>query len=119
MIVRVGDRQTGKTTRLISWLLEGHAIESYPGWSRAIVCANRTQVLSTTQLVRRATENWEEAFDQRALTDLRKAVWSMDDLWSVMRGMKLEGFEYAIDNLEMILGKHFPGTPAIITLTGS
>jgi hypothetical protein len=105
---------------LIQWLLNGHPIESYPGWSRAIVCANNTQVLHLAHAIHDATQQWEGAWDLHTLTALRKAIWSIGDLKSTMRGMKLDDFEYAIDNADMILaqvlGAYSP--PAIITMTG-
>lgn len=117
MRVVVAGRRGGKTTRMVAWLLEGHAIDTYPGWSRAIVCANTTQVISTARMVREATKDWPES---RSLWDLRKAIWSVDDLRSVMRGMKLDDFEYVVDNADMILMRALGANkePSTITMTG-
>lgn len=36
MKVYVGGRGTGRTTRMISWLIDGEQTSEYPGWSRVM-----------------------------------------------------------------------------------
>lgn len=135
MFVLVDDRQKGKTSKLVGWLLEGEAREDYPGWSRVIVCHNRSAVVHTTDMVKRATqEEWNSltyehkkasAFAQRLreLSNIRKAVWSLDELRFNTRGARMELFEYAIDNVDFVLSE-FLGVygvykmPEVIAMTG-
>jgi hypothetical protein len=112
----VSGRGFGKTTKMIEWLLEGHAIDHYPGWSRVIACADSRQVVHVTSLVKFRTahehsmlsaRDWDGLSDTekrrlRALNDLRKAVWGPSDL----AGPGLRGVgdvELGIDNLEHFL----------------
>lgn len=120
MIVHVAGRQTGKTTKMIAWLLEGHPINDYPGWSRAIVCATHEMVVHVTHEVREATRIWEGTFPHHSLADLRKAIWSVEDLQYLSRGIKLDDFEYAVDNAEIVLARALRvyQSPTIITMTG-
>lgn len=118
MFVLLRDRAQGKTTLLVQWLLEGEPRSSYPGWSRVIVCASHQAVTSVTGTVKAATEEeWrtlssaqdtdnltvERRLRLRALADLRKAVWSLDDLRHNSAGIRMDAFDYAIDNLDILL----------------
>jgi phage terminase large subunit-like protein len=33
----VGDRQSGKTTALLDWVLDGEPCSGYPGWTRVLI----------------------------------------------------------------------------------
>jgi len=115
-----GDRGSGRTTKLVNWLLAGEAINVYPGWSRAILCPNHEQVLHVYRMVRHATQDWfiEPPQDksiaqlkgdalERAILDLSKCVWSFDDYRGVMRGRHHftsgDSFEVAVDNFDYVL----------------
>lgn len=129
----VSGRNEGKTTALIAWLLRGHPIDNYPGWSRVIVCCTTREVVRVTDEVRRATEQGYDTTDgrcgigtystnERALADLRKAVWGYADLHHNMVGASRD-FEYAIDNLDLVM---FSGDiswvtrpPAFATITAT
>lgn len=112
-------RQGGKTTQLIEWIMNGHAIDMYPGWSRVIVCCvGRDQVVQLTKRIREATAALP---DSRATWDLRKAVWSLQDLAGAT-GYNWGTFEVAFDDVEFLLRKHLPFIDGIglglLTMTG-
>ena len=51
MQVIVTGRQGGKTSAIVDWLLEGHSIAPYPGWSRVIPVSYTHLTLPTTERV--------------------------------------------------------------------
>lgn len=121
MQVLVRDRQEGKTSALIAWLLKGTLKREYPGWSRVIVCADTREVVRLTALVRKESQsivnNHEWKHSLSVLYDLRKCVWSVDDL---RHNYGYSDFDYAIDNLDLLimyqLGLH--ARPDLVTMTG-
>jgi len=132
MKVIVGDRRTGRTTKLIEWLLDGMETSGYPYWSRVIVEPNASTVMSTFRMVQMHVEknNWnpckkmlphQPADHNRALVDVYKCVWSLGDLQNNFRsGLK---FEYALDNLDGMLAQTgqlacMPHRPSIIVVEG-
>lgn len=123
MEVIVGDRQSGKTSALIDWLLEGEVIDNYPWWSRVIACTTQRRVVAVTDMVKRCTQEVFEANIrdgnkgmERTLHDIRKAVWSLGDL-QANRGRR--GIQVAFDDVEYLLEMILRCQPAVITLTGS
>lgn len=119
MKVFVTGRRMGKTSALVAWLLKGQPIPEYPGWSRAIVCANHATVVHTTRMVRDAMEAQNITGDERWICDMRKAVWSVGDLSTALRGAAVNKVEFAFDNAELVLEYYLSGRkPAIITMTG-
>lgn len=137
MQVIVRDRQKGKTTELIKWLLQGKEQDTYPYWSRVIVCPfSNVEVTRVTNEVFRyiEAENWNPCEQMLphmhpdgvplkevhlgVLTDVRKAVWSLADYLANEVGTRT--FEFAIDNIEYIWerGYRILREPAIITMTG-
>ncbi|SRR5258706_1222960 len=117
MKVYVTGRQGGKTAKLIQWLLEGNPIPNYPGWSHAIVCSTHHQVINLSNRVRKDTEHLEGVLSERALIDLRKSIWSFNDLSSIQRGT-FRNYEIAIDDADQILSDYFGRPPTLITMTG-
>jgi len=137
MQVIVRDRQEGKTTELIKWLLQGTEQDKYPYWSRVIVCAaSHVETARVTNEVLRyiETTNWNpcermlphvhpegvplKEVHLGVLTDVRKAVWDMSDYLANERGVRT--FDFAIDNMEYVWerGYRILRQPAIITMTG-
>jgi hypothetical protein len=109
--VLLAQRREGRTTQLMDWLMKGHRITSYPGWSRILVCAHKRQVVELTLNAGRLAENpW------------RKCIFTLDDLESAARGAIRPGtVEYAIDDAEQLLWRMLPGRvglPALISFTG-
>jgi hypothetical protein len=131
MKILVRDRRQGKTTELIKWMLEGNQQLAYPAWSRVIVCVSHRMVIYTTDMLRDYIKNndWKPRDDQRLdrgydlshdrlLTDVRKGVWSLDDLTTNFRGSR--PFEYAIDDLDHLLidALHLRFAPEVATMSG-
>lgn len=50
--VDVGLRLSGKTTRLVEWVMAGERAEGYPGWSRILVVPTINEVLRLRKIHR-------------------------------------------------------------------
>lgn len=102
----ISSRRTGKTTKMIDWLLAGHTIESYPGWSRVIVCTSTDEVIRLNHLVRDATKHLEGtfgAFPDHVLGNICKAVWHTNDIKSGLRGSFRDQVEIGVDQADQLL----------------
>lgn len=101
------DSGQGKTTLATAWLMNGRKIDTYPGWSRVLVCMNRKAVPDTTYSM--------------PIGPWRKCVFSVDDLRSAMRGAIQPGtVEVAVDDVELLIAEalHANVMPSLVTLTG-
>jgi hypothetical protein len=101
------DQQRGKTTLATQWLMNGQKIDTYPGWSRVLVCANRAAVPSTSYMM--------------PMGPWRKCVFSIDDLRSAMRGAIVPGtVEVGVDDADALIFAALRANvrPALVTLTG-
>jgi len=118
MLVMVKGRREGKTTALIDWLFRGKSIPQYPGWNRIIVCTTHAMVRYTTKMVVDRVRE-ESLSDTIGVADLRKAVWSVAELQSNIRG-RGELFDYAVDNVDQLLMQMLQThkSPAAITING-
>lgn len=116
MDVVVDGRATGKTTLLLDWLHAGHVIDSYPGWSRVVVCMHYDSVVPVTDQVKKRFGNGPWA----------KCIFSEADLRSAFRGAIWPGtVEYAIDDADVMVGRYLaryisaPEAPTLITINGT
>jgi hypothetical protein len=101
------DRGQGKTTLATTWLMAGRKIDTYPGWSRILVCANSKAVVPTA--------------DRMPHGPWRKCVFSLSDLRSAMRGAIQPGtVEVAVDDAELLMSQALGVGlwPSLITITG-
>lgn len=109
MRVFVSGRRHGKTTAAIDWLLAGHRIYTYPGWSRILVCASESALHDV--VLRRGLPH-----------PASKCVFTIEELHSAARGAIVPGtVEYAVDDLDVLMMRLLPmevGRPALITVTG-
>lgn len=128
MRVLVRERQEGKTTILVDWLMGGRATQGYPGWSRVIVCPTNEAVVHTDRMLKRRMNEmqWSVSCDRclphpsadcrevhaRAFFDARKCIWGARDLRTGLRGIAGEGIEIVVDDLHMLIN-HFLGWQAL------
>lgn len=100
MKVIVNGRQSGKTYQLIQWVKDGEKTDSYPGWSRILLC-----------------HSLDEAQRLRTQYDLDyHQVFSVDEWRHARKGRK--PVEVALDNADLVLGMLLGQMPACISLTG-
>ena len=112
----VTGRQGGKTTAMIQWLLNGKPIDKYPYWSRVILCPTHEQVVYVTKRVHEVTALLDE--DDQSTWDIRKAIWSLEDLNSVRKHHGTRDIEVGVDNMELIVENILNGPIAFTTMTG-
>lgn len=109
----VDDRHSGKTTKLMQWLIEGKVIEEYPGWSRALV------LLSTQQLlfVREAYPGADQILRERGCPGgLGKVLLSRGDIRGYLRGQPR--VELAVDDAEELFAEMLGIRPAVVSVNG-
>lgn len=113
MDVVLGDRQAGKTTALVRWLLAGSSTHRYPGWSRVIVVGHADMVCWTATHFPDENRVLREKFPP----GLGKLVLTPRE---VLRVAQLAGheLEIAVDDIDSILADHLGIFPARVALTG-
>lgn len=102
--VVVGDRNTGRTTTLVGWVLQGQPVRGYPFWSRVLLVAD----------IRRADQV------RRAYPELDyRQVFAFTE-WATAHGTNPD-VEVAIDDAEMALAAllHGHGRLAAVALAAS
>jgi hypothetical protein len=114
----VGDRRSGKTTALVKWLVEGHEIPEYPGWSRVIVVAtvNELKLLDSEvkQFGRKPDEEWEPKPYMKCVLHMREFL----DNRGAFRYVRGESrVEAAFDNLDHAFEEVLGFRPAVVTMT--
>lgn len=80
----IADRQEGKTRHLIEWLLEGNAVNYFPGWDRIILVSSRFEVdtlrndpqISHTQVF--TVDEWIEVLGRKGTGPLKIAIDNVD-----------------------------------------
>lgn len=112
-LVVLGDRQTGKTARLLSWLLGGHRLDAWPSWSRVLIV---TDLHDARQLAR---DNTELSLALRGLggPELAKVILAAGD-YAVTRLTIRHDVEVAIDDVQHYLYLHIGLRPAVVALNG-
>lgn len=107
-----GGRQSGKSHRLIEWLLAGEQVSGYPGWSRVVVVPDIQQeqhlkkVISTRCGV--DLPEWPDL-------DIGHRLYHLQD-WQTAHGVNPET-EVAFDNAEWMLPR-VPGRVTKVSMTG-
>lgn len=132
MQIIVRDRQAGKTTELIHWLLRGNLQFGYPKWNRVLVCSYPKVVPTVARMVQRimSETKWDPCRASYAhlpedcgkvhhatAVQVLKSVWSSYDLSFNLFGSE---FEYVIDDYDRLEAYNFMQSrpPQAITMTG-
>lgn len=121
MIVITDRRQTGRTTRLAAWLIWGHEIDNWPGWSRVLVVLDDQRARGLMH--EWCTEGTELhglhlALRERFQPSLGKLVITLRELLG-LRGADPR-IEWAIDDADAVLAHALHGLfPAVITIEGT
>lgn len=101
MKIYANGRQSGKTYRLIQWVKNGKKTDSYPGWSRILLC-----------------HSLDEAQRIRTQYDLDyRQVFSVSEWQRARKGH--EPVEVALDNADLVLAMLLDQRPAYISMTGT
>ena len=98
-------RALGKTAHMLQWLLKGERTDSFPGWTRVMLCANAHQkdVLCRTH--------------RGSIEDVVHRVFTVDE-WVQARNVDIKT-EVGVDNAEMVLASmlRFNGRLTTMTMT--
>jgi hypothetical protein len=94
-------RQAGKTYALVQWVREGEETDSYPGWSRVLICHSLDEAMRIHK---------EHDLDYRQV--FSAAGWKNARLGRTR-------VEIAVDNADLVLMSYFEQSVAQISVTGS
>ncbi len=104
--VLVRPRRAGKTHEAIQWVLEGHRIDTYPGWSRVLIVPDMRQA-----------DELRAAGNPHGL-DYRQVYFAQE--WRDARVPNRHEIQTAVDNAETMLQGMLGGTGiGLITMTGT
>lgn len=130
MLVLVRDRNEGKTTKLVEWVLNGRFLVQAPGWSRLLVTMESVREKERIQrLINKTAHEWglhEPTYDsnvREVIHGLKKTVFSYTEVQGgAFRGMDMSRIEYCVDNVERLLDGLRTATagylPARVTFNG-
>ena len=114
----VGDRQTGRTERLLKWMLQGYAIDEYPGWSRVVVCPTFRQVVWVQRRLRKHITDVPANTQRCPDAVWAKAVWVASTVSDRLRGSSHE-LEIGIDNFDALVSQLMGFAPSVIVMEGA
>lgn len=98
-------RQAGKTYDLVQWVKQGEQTDSYPGWTRIILCHS----LQEAQRIRKT-----------AIYNLDyRQVFAISEWHSYLQRTTVGTVEIAVDNADLVLASFIGQSPTYITVTGS
>lgn len=118
MKVLATERQEGKTTELLSWLLGGESINLWPSWSRVIIVDTTSEALHLTQH-HPAGIATDYLLRQKGGPVLSKLVLVYDkDQYAIRSRLHLANVEVGVDNVDHLLHRLLHQMPAYVTLTG-
>jgi hypothetical protein len=108
-------RQAGKTTDLVHWVLDGHELYGWPGWSRVLLVSSPELVGWITQ--RFTTE--DQALKADFPPGLPAVVLTHNQWYRQARGRNRAGLEIAVDDADHLIFAALGAVPTVIALTGS
>lgn len=104
-------RQNGKTSELIQWLINGHRVEDWPGWSRVIVTP-------TTHQQKIMLNRWAQQVDPLIPGGLSKVVITAAELHNRAPGKRIQAsIEIGFDDVDTFLWSTLSVLPDVITMT--
>lgn len=112
MEVISGPRQSGRSTALARWVLDGQRIAGYPGWSRIVIVVDiKHHEWFTKRLLPQVAET---PYGGAAAPDFYRMAFTWDD-WH--RGhFNRNGLEVAVDDLDRLLRERLRLTPALVSV---
>lgn len=109
----IADRQQGKSTALVTWLLGGHRVWGWPGWSRVLVVAHGQRA---AEYIERMPQLQHELWGKRT-GGLGKLVITVEEMRG-LRGLD-PTVEFALDDVEALLARLLPMPVAVLSATGT
>jgi len=119
MDVVTAQRRTGRTTALATWLLDGHSVPGWPGWSRVLVLADARRC----QQIIDELAGVHAALREAGTPGFGKLAISLAELHTLAtrgRGRIDPGVTFALDDADWIITHACGGiTPALISIEGT
>jgi len=106
--VMAQDRQQGKTSALVDWLLDGHVVDGWPGWSRVIVFVDAKRQMDVTR-----THNHRVV--GLVPGGLGKVGVTVSE-WARFQHGLARGIEWALDDADAFIAERM-GMPNVMTMT--
>ena len=110
----IAERQEGKTTQLIEWLLGGQLIDMWPSWSRVLIVPSSQQM---KYLVHQFDAADQELRDKGCPGGLQKVVLTVGSY--ALTRLRLADVEVAVDNAEELIEQQLGLRPDVVSMTGT
>jgi hypothetical protein len=108
----VAGRGAGKSTTLVKWVMRGHPIKGYPGWSRILIAAAMPPLHYIT-----AFPALQHEFRENFLPALGKVVMTPNEA-AGLRGLDKD-VEFAVDDFHVLKTLDFGRAPALVAVYGT
>lgn len=115
MQVILGDRQSGKTTTLLDWLVQGRPRPSWPNWDRVIVTADARRA---RQIVERLGQPYQVRLRDQGGPFLAKLILAGENDYQVLRRLHLHDVAVGLDDAEEWFLARFGVVPTVVAMTG-
>jgi hypothetical protein len=104
-------RGRGKTSELIQWLVNGHLVQGWPGWSRLIVVADE-------RMQKSMMDTWNHQVRPLVPGGLGKVVITAAELHNRVPGTRInQGIQVAFDDIDALLWATLGLLPDVMTMT--
>lgn len=110
------ERQQGKTTQLVEWLLGGEPIDAWPSWSRVLIVHDSRRL---TYILDHFRAEQQELFRKGCPGGLGKIVMGGGRDGFVVQRLRLADVEVAVDDAEELIRQQLGFMPDIISMTGT
>lgn len=110
----LADRQEGKTTQLVDWLVHGEPIDVWPSWSRVLIVPEARQLEDLVSRFRVADQTLR---DKGCAGGLGKVVLTVGSY--TLTRLRLADVEVAVDNADHLIEQALGLRPDLISMTGS
>lgn len=110
----LAERQDGKTTQLVNWLLGGEPIDKWPSWSRVLIVPTAAQMKVVAD---RFPLVDQELRDRGCQGGLQKIILPVGGY--ALTRLRLADVEVAVDNAEDLIAQQLGFRPDLVSMTGS
>lgn len=110
----LAERQEGKTTQLVEWLIGGEPIDAWPSWSRVLIVPDPRQM---DDLVSRFKVADQTLRDKGCRGGLPKVILTVGSY--ALTRLRLADVEVAVDNADHLIEQAIGLVPDLVSMTGS
>jgi hypothetical protein len=110
----LAERQEGKTTQLVDWLVDGDPIDKWPSWSRVLIVPEKQQLMNIVSRFQVANHALR---DKGCPGGLQKVILTAGGY--ALTRLRLADVEVAVDNAEQLIEMQLGIRPDLVSMTGS